>query len=54
VVKELPKLVEWKIPLSVETQTSPATLGFTTIFAGEVEDPSEDLTLKVLPPSTER
>ena len=36
-LKVAPKLVEWKRPMSVETQTSPATVGWTAILYGEEE-----------------
>lgn len=33
-VKEVPLFVEWNRPLSVETQTSPVTEGFTAMSKG--------------------
>ena len=39
VVKLAPESVEWKSPLSVETQTSPEIFGFTTTLTGDVDEP---------------
>lgn len=52
-VKVEPVLVEWKRPWSEETQISPVTVGFTTIFTGAVEAPKVLVTAKVFPPLTE-
>jgi hypothetical protein len=49
-VNVAPKLVEWKRPLSVDTQRSPEVLRFTTILTGAVELPREPVVaVKVTP-----
>lgn len=53
-VNEVPRLVEWKSPVSVLTHTSPVTDGLTITLTGDVEVPRDPLAAKVLPPSTER
>jgi len=53
-VKVVPESVEWKMPLSAETQTSPAVLGFAAISNGEVELPSDPTTVNVAPLLVER
>ena len=53
-VKLVPEFVVWKIPASVETQTSPVTPGLTTTFAGAFDVPSAVADfVKVLPPLIE-
>ena len=54
VVNVVPEFVEWKRPLSVETQTSPVMLGWTAIFTGEVDEPRVPTAVKVLPMVVER
>jgi len=53
-VNEVPKLVEWNKPVSVETHTSPLTWGLTMTLAGTLEEPRADFTANVFPPSVER
>jgi hypothetical protein len=53
-VNTAPKFVEWKRPLSVETQTSPVTLGLTTILTGEVDELRLPTTAKLFAPSVDR
>jgi hypothetical protein len=53
-VNEVPEFVEWKSPVSVDTHTSPLTLGLTMTFAGEEEEPRVAFAAKVFPPSVER
>lgn len=53
-VNDVPLFVEWKSPLSVDTQTSPVTPGLTTILTGDVDEPNDPFTVKVLPVSVER
>lgn len=52
--KDAPLFVEWKRPLSVETHTSPVTVGCTTIFRGLVEEPKVPCAVKVAPVSLDR
>ena len=53
-VKEEPEFVEWKIPVLVDTQTSPVILGWTTILLGVAVEPSVAVEANVFPPSVER
>ena len=53
-MKEEPEFVEWKIPVLVDTQTSPVILGWTTILLGVAVEPSVAVEANVFPPSVER
>jgi len=53
-VNEDPKFVEWNKPVSVDTHTSPLTVGLTITLKGAVEEPRVDFVVNVCPPFVDR